>query len=119
MKLKACCIIILLASSAVLSSCAYVPPNQADTRRVSSDYTASGSLDNVRAYVYGNHTIIEFEKIKPAFLIVRDQTGEAVKIEKIGHFYRLDRPLDSFTVWLNGSSSTFKLVEKGRVFENP
>jgi len=110
---------LALAVSAVLSACAYVPLNQAAARRVSPDYTASGSIEDARAYVYGDHTVIEFDRAEPAFLLVRDQTGESVKVEKVGRLYRLDRRLDSFTLWLNGSSATFTAAVVTRVFSAP
>lgn len=110
---------LALAVSAILSACAYVPLNQAAARRVSPDYTASGSIEDARAYVYGDHTVIEFDKAEPAFLLVRDQTGESVKVEKVGRLYRLDRRLDSFTLWLNGSSATFTAAVVTRVFSAP
>ena len=117
--MKAPRLALALAVSAILSACAYVPLNQAAARRVSPDYTASGSIEDARAYVYGDHTVIEFDKAEPAFLIVRDQTGQSVQVEKVGRLYRLDRRLDSFTLWLNGSSATFTAAVVTRVFSAP
>lgn len=97
----------------------YPPLNQAATRRVSPDYTASGRIEDARAYVYGDHTVIEFDRAEPAFLIVRDQNGAAVNVEKVGRLYRLDRRLDSFTLWVNGSSATFSAAVVTRVFSAP
>lgn len=69
--------------------------------------------------MYGDHTVIEFDKAQPAFLIVRDQTGQSVQVEKVGRLYRLARRLDSFTLWSNGSSATFTAVAVTRVFSAP
>lgn len=117
--MKAPRLALALAVSAILSACAYVPLNQTVARRVSPDYTASGSIEDARAYVYGDHTVIEFDKAEPAFLIVRDQTGQSVQVEKVGRLYRLDRRLDTFTLWLNGSSATFTAAVVTRVFSAP
>jgi len=112
-------IALLVVASALLASCAYVPPNTSAQRRVSPDYMASGALEEVRAYVYADHTIIEFDRVEPAFFIVRDRTGDTVNFEKVGRLYRLDRRLDSFTVWLNGASETFAAVVQTHVFAAP
>ena len=111
-------IAILLASSIVFASCAYVPPHDGVARRVSPDYTTTGDNTNTRAYLYGNHTVLEFEG-SPVFLSIKDEAGATVEYEKVGPYYRLNRRLDNFTVWVNGSSVTFTTVATTRVFSAP
>jgi outer membrane protein OmpA-like peptidoglycan-associated protein len=107
---------IIALAVMLLSACAYIPPNETTASDVSQDYSASGFVGDVRAYAYGNHTIIEFDKAEPALVLIRDQNGETVDFEKVGRFYRLNRHLDSFTLWVNGSSTTFTATSKTRVF---
>lgn len=111
-------IAILLIAGCVFSACAYIPPQEAIARRVSPDYTATGSNENARAYLYGNRTVLEFDG-SPVFLSIKDETGAAVDYEKVGAYYRLPRRLDTFTVWANGSSVTFSAVATTRVFSAP
>jgi len=88
-------------------------------RRVSPDYTATGELENARAYVYGNVTLLEFESSPPLSVIIRDETGEMVAYERIGWYYRLDRIVDNFTVWAYGQSVTFSATMTTRIFSTP
>ena len=99
-------IALLLATSAFVSACAYVPPKEGAARRVSPDYTATGAVDSARAYFYGKRTLLEFDGT-PGFLAVRDENGASVDYERVGQYYRLNRRLDNFTVWVNGRSVTF------------
>lgn len=108
-----------LATSLLLASCAYVPVDPVAQRRVSPDYTASGKLEDVRAYVYAGHTVIEFDRADPAYLLIRDASGSSVNFEKVGRLYRLDRQLDTFTLWHNGASTTFNAVAETRVYSAP
>lgn len=109
---------LLLASSAFFSGCSYIPINEGVARRVSPDYTASGPVTDARAYVYGIHTVLEFDSA-PSFLIVKDVSGTTVDYERVGRLYRLSRRLDNFTVWVNGRSATFSAVTTTRVFSGP
>ena len=104
-------IALMLATSAFVSACAYVPPNDGVARRVSPDYTATGAVDSARAYFYGKRTLLEFDGT-PGFLAVRDENGVSVDYEKVGQYYRLNRRLDNFTVWVNGRSVTFTAVKE-------
>lgn len=105
----------LLASSAFLAACAYVPHKEGETLRVSPDYTASDNAKDARAYVYGDRTLLEFEGT-PTILMVKDETGAAVDYERVGQYYRLARRLDDFTVWVNGRAVTFSAATITRVF---
>lgn len=105
----------LLAYSAIISACAYIPPTDSNARRVSPNYTATGNVLDARAYLYGNRTVLEFDAC-PAFLTIRDEFGESVEYEKVGQHYRLGRRVDKFTVWANGRSVTFSAVMTTRVF---
>ena len=96
----------LLASSTIFSACAYTPFHDGVAHRVSQDYTARGAVEGTRVYIYGNHTVLEFDK-SPAFLSVKDEKGNAVDYERVGRYYRLNRRLDTFTTVVNGRSITF------------
>lgn len=80
-------IALLLATSAFVSACAYVPPKEGAARRVSPDYTAIGAVDSARAYSYGKRTLLEFDGT-PGFLAVRDENGVSVDYERVGQYYR-------------------------------
>lgn len=92
---------LILVTGALITACAYAPVDKADSRRLSADYTALGAPDNMRAYVYGSRTVLEFDK-DPSFLSINDKNGTAVSYERVGRFYRLNQQLDSFTVRVNG-----------------
>lgn len=111
-------IALLLASSALFTACAYVPLNEGVSRRVSPDYTATGAVEDARAYVYGARTVLEFDGSAP-FLIVKDISGTSVEYERVGRLYRLNSRLDNFTVWVNGRSVTFSAATTTRVFSAP
>lgn len=111
-------IALSVVSSALLTACAYVPLNEGISRRVSPDYTATGAVEDVRAYVYGARTVLEFDGSTP-FLIVKDISGNLVEYERVGRLYRLNSRLDNFTVWVNGRSATFSSVTTTRVFSAP
>jgi outer membrane protein OmpA-like peptidoglycan-associated protein len=86
---------------------------------VSPDYTASGNIEDARAYLYAGHTVLEFDRADPALLVIRDETGAAVNYEKVGRLFMLERHLDKFTLWLNGSSTTFAAVPVTRIYSAP
>lgn len=111
-------IAVLLASSAFLAACAYVPHKDGETLRVSPDYTASDNAKDARAYVYGDRTLLEFEGT-PTVLMVKDESGASVDYERVGRYYRLARRLDDFTVWVNGRAVTFSAATITRVFSAP
>lgn len=114
-------IALILASSAMLSACSYIPHNSGLPRLVSPDYTATGSVVGVRAYLYGQKTVLEFRE-DPTFVTIRDEHGAEVPYEKVGgedhagRFYRFNRRIDNFTVWANGRSVTFNAAQKTIVF---
>lgn len=108
--------VLSLVASVLTASCAYVPMDPQTEHCVSPDYAASGPLHNVQAYVYGNHTVVALDRISPALLSVRDADGNPVSFEHMGRLYRLDRKLDTFTLWRNGRSATFSAVARTQVF---
>jgi len=102
------------------AACANVPPQQTSaSRRVSPDYTATGTLQEARAYVYGNVTLLEFGSSSPFSVTIRDANGTSLAYEKIGRHYRLARIVDDFTVWANGQSVTFNAPKVTRIFSAP
>lgn len=116
--MKTARVALLLASSALFAACAYVPPKEGATRLVSPDYTTTDQIGDIRAYVYGDRTVLEFDA-DPAFLSVRDSNGASVTYEKVGRYYRLARRLGTFTAWANGKSVTFSAATVTRVFSAP
>ena len=106
---------LILASSVFFSACAYTPTHEATARRLSPDYTAVGAPENMRAYVYGNRTVLEFEK-EPMFLSVTDSNGATVGAERVGRIYRLDRQLERFTVSAFGQKTVVTASPEARVF---
>lgn len=106
---------LILASSVFFSACAYMPSNDTAPRRLSPDYTAVGAPENMRAYVYGSRTVLEFAN-DPAFLSIRDKTGAAVEFERAGRYYRLPQQLDQFTVSVNGRQVAVSANPEARVF---
>lgn len=103
-------LIVILAAGMILGGCAYLPSADAPIRRVSPDYIARGEVTDARAYLYGKHTVLEFEHA-PAFLSVKDPNGASVDVERVGRYYRLARRLDQFTAWVNGRAVTFSFVK--------
>lgn len=106
---------LILASSAFFSACAYMPAADTPSRRLSPDYTAIGAPENMRAYVYGDRTVLEFEN-DPMFLSVSDKNGAAVEVERVGRYYRLNQKLDQFTVSVNGRQTAVSASPEARVF---
>lgn len=110
-------IALMLSSGTLISACAYIPPHEGIARRVSPDYTAIGSVEQARASIYGNRTILEIEGM-PLFLAIKDKAGNKVDYEQIGRYYRFDRRLDHFTAWVNGRAVTFSVAPTIRVFSS-
>jgi outer membrane protein OmpA-like peptidoglycan-associated protein len=73
---------------------------------VSPDYVATGDSAGLRAFVYGQHTVLEVDG-PAAWLSVRDENGVPVPAEKEGRYYRLSRKLANFSVWLNFRAVAF------------
>jgi outer membrane protein OmpA-like peptidoglycan-associated protein len=93
---------IILIASCIVSACA---TNQTP-RRVSPHYTAAGAVEDARAYIYGNNTVLELAG-SPLFLSIEDEKGETIDYEKMGHYYYLHNRYDRFTASVNGRSVTF------------
>ena len=83
------------------------------TKEVSQDYTATGATSGVSAYVYANHTVIEFDKdpsrawVFPPLISITDEDNRAVIYERVGRFYRLNRKYDYFKLRVNGRLTAF------------
>ena len=83
------------------------------TKEVSQDYTATGVTSGVSAYVYANHTVIEFDKepslawLAPPIISITDEDNRAVSYERVGRFYRLNRKYDYFKLRVNGRLTAF------------
>ena len=83
------------------------------TKEVSQDYTATGSISGVSAYVYANHTVIEFDQepslawVFPPIISITDEDNRAVSYERVGRFYRLNRRYDYFKLRVNGRLTAF------------
>ena len=83
------------------------------TKYVSQDYTATGATSGVSAYVYANHTVIEFDKepslawLAPPIISITDEDNRAVSYERVGRFYRLNRRYDYFKLLVNGRLTAF------------
>ncbi len=83
------------------------------TKDVSRDYTATGVTSGVSAYVYANHTVIEFDQepslawLIPPIISITDEDNRAVSYERVGRFYRLNRKYDYFNLRVNGRLTAF------------
>lgn len=106
---------LILAAGTLITACAYLPSDETDSRRLSADYTAIGAPENMRAYVYGGRTVIEFEK-DPSFLSISDKNGASVSFERVGRFYRMNQHLESFTVRVNGRQVVVNANPETQVF---
>jgi hypothetical protein len=84
-----------------------------NTKEVSQDYTATGVTSGVSAYVYANHTVIEFDQepslawLAPPIISITDEDNRAVSYERVGRFYRLNRRYDYFKLRVNGRLTAF------------
>ena len=82
-------------------------------KEVSQDYGATGATTGVSAYVYANHTVIEFDKepalawLVPSIISITDEDNRAVSYERVGRFYRLNRKYDYFKLRVNGRLTAF------------
>ena len=87
-------------------------------KEVSQDYGATGATTGVSAYVYANHTIIEFDKepslawLAPSIISITDEDNRALSYERVGRFYRLNRKYDYFKLRVNGRLTAFFLNNK-------
>jgi outer membrane protein OmpA-like peptidoglycan-associated protein len=97
MKSKVARLSVAVAASVMLAACTTQAPQEISSYRVGPEYSATGYIDGVRAYVYGEHTLLQYTH-EPFFIRITDDYGQPVKFEKEGHYYRLDRAVSSFTV---------------------
>ncbi len=102
-------VLFLITFTAFLSACTtFMPPEEVCVaRRVSADYIMTGTVENMRAYVYGNRTFLELDTSSSPSLLVTDEVGAFVTYEKIGQLYRLARRLDNFNVRVNHQLASF------------
>jgi len=107
-------LVAAMAAGAFLSACAGIPPSDAPKTRVSADYEAAGDVSDVRAFVYGKRTVLEFPR-RQLWVTVHDANGVTVPYEREGRFYRLSRKLDRFTVWANTRTVSFSKVHQPTV----
>ncbi|MFZ4701713.1 MAG: hypothetical protein ACOYMG_16825, partial [Candidatus Methylumidiphilus sp.] len=72
----------------------------------------------VSAYVYANHTVIEFDKepalawMAPSIISITDEDNRAVSYERLGQFCRMNRKYDYFKLRVNGRVTAFLLSNK-------
>ena len=85
------------------------------SKEVSQDYGATGVTTGVSAYVYANHTVIEFDE-EPALawlalplISITDEDNQAISYERLGRFCRLNRKYDYFKLRVNGRLMAFFL----------
>lgn len=83
-----------------MCACSVLPPLTPSKASVSADYDVVGDVSGMRAFIYGKRTVLEFPR-HPLRLTIQDENGVAVSYEREGHYYRLSRKLDHFTVWAN------------------
>ncbi len=102
-------VLFLITFGAFLSACSLFMPQEevCVARRVSADYIMTGTVENIRAYLYGNRTVLELDTSSSPSLFVTDEMGAFVAYEKIGQLYRLARRLDSFNVRVNHQLARF------------
>jgi len=87
-------------------------------KEVSRDYSATGSTTGVSAYVYANHTVIEFDKepslawLIPPVISITDEDNHLISYERLGRFCRLNRAYDYFKLRVNGRLTAFFLNNK-------
>ena len=85
------------------------------TKEVSQDYTATGVTTGVSAYVYANHTVIEFDQepslawVAPPIISITDEDNHLISYERLGRFCRLNRAYDYFKLRVNGRLTAFFL----------
>lgn len=110
--------IAVLVAGTLLTACAYLPPADTPARRVSQDYTATGGTSDARAFLYGQHTVLEFNSA-PIHLLVKDESGASIEYEREGRYFRLSRKLDNFTAWVNGRAMTFAPIKPQQAAQPP
>lgn len=98
--------LFILLAGVFATACAHVAPPTNNIQRVSTDYVAVGQAGDANAYLYGNVTVLEFRQV-PDSLVVRDETGMVLPLEKIGSRFRMQRRVDNFTADINGAIATF------------
>lgn len=99
------------ASCILLGACSTFSPQSGPAYRVGPNHTATGNTTGVRAYVYGDRTLLEYDS-DPYSLSVTDAAGSPITYEKEGKYYRLDRTVRDFTARADLFKATaFHLVE--------
>ena len=76
---------LAVASSILLGACSTFAPHNGPSAMVGPDYMATGNTTGVKAFVYGERTLLEYER-PPYFLSVTDASGNSVGYEQEGRF---------------------------------
>lgn len=98
--------LFILLVGVFATACAHVAPPTNNIQRVSTDYVVVGQAGDANAYLYGNVTVLEFRQV-PDSLVVRDEMGAVLPLEKIGTRFRMQRRVDNFTADINGAIASF------------
>tara|TARA_R110001583_G_scaffold23707_1_gene87132 strand:+ start:511 stop:1383 length:873 start_codon:yes stop_codon:yes gene_type:complete len=74
--------------------------------RISPDYEATGNAEGVRAYIYGNHTLVQSKDSFKAW----DSNNTPLKFEKTGNFSRSEYLLNDFYLQRGNKLAQIKRV---------
>jgi len=103
---------LAVAATALLASCGSYTQSSEALWPDTPDYAAMRqALPPARAYAYGDTTVLEFPQGgTPAWIRIRDQAGANVPFEQLGRYFRIARPMDRFTAWINGVPREFVVL---------
>ena len=103
---------LAVAAATLLASCGSYTQSSEALWRDTPDYAAMRqALPPARAYAYGDTTVLEFPQGgTPAWIRIRDQAGADVPFEQLGRYFRIARPMDRFTAWINGVPREFVVL---------
>jgi outer membrane protein OmpA-like peptidoglycan-associated protein len=107
--MKARFLAVAVAAGWSLSGCVGLPSSTAPKIVVSHDYEATGDAAGIRAFVYGQKTVIEFDSM-PVWVSVQDANGVTVPGERLGRHYRLSRKLNDFSLWTTTRAVLFSTI---------
>lgn len=109
-------IAIVTTAATLLTACGLFQTAEIE-RQSSNDYMVTGPILDGKAYIYGGHTVIEFDA--PMSLVaVTDESGKPIEFEAAGRFYRLNRRVDKFSFSSNGRTDVFTAKTFARVFSS-
>ncbi len=110
--MKAAIQLSVVASALLLLSftgCASVDTSASSTRpnEVSQDYMMTpGNVIGVKPFIYGDRTVLEFLD-SPGRVTIKDWQGANIEYEREGHFLRLSRKVERFSLRFNGTLLSF------------